>query len=95
MSRFTTLFERLAIDVLTECDVHGGVCEDRARVDHALQLCGSKAPGSERELLDTAQALGCGSGCVLHGHARRLLMASGSWRTIVLMTRCVDGEDLR
>ncbi len=46
-----------------ECGVHGGLLEDRARVEDACELCGGQTPGVERELLDTAQALERGRGC--------------------------------
>src|SRR6266511_1589441 len=38
MSRFTTLFERLAVDVLTECDVQGAARLLRISWDEAWQL---------------------------------------------------------
>ena len=48
-----------------EGGVHGGLLEDRARIEDARELCGGQTPGVQRELLDPAQTLGRRGGMCL------------------------------
>src|SRR6266545_975490 len=56
MSRFTTLFERLAVDVLTECDVQGAAGVLRISWDEAWQLMDHAVERGRADKTPTAPA---------------------------------------
>src|SRR6266511_1319280 len=60
MSRFTTLFERLAIDVLTECDVAGAARLLRISWDEARHLIG-RAVGRGQDYITVVSDLDAGT----------------------------------